>query len=481
MRNIPMAAAFAAALALSLPGCGGGGGGGSSSQGPGPQPPGPAGHYRTDGLPAPLAADVRHMPIYRDDSRILVGVDQTASALRSLPTVAERGNFDIRYGRLNDGNGRAAVAAYLEDADGRHEPPLQRYVQGPEVRVFGSASARDTSRLLAAVRLVNAALPEWARMTVGTPLPGETGTDDFDDRGRLAFPAGTPGNTIFVEFLPCAEFFRGCGRYSGYAWRRWSTPPNALLHSYIQFNTDSSAAGDERRATIVLAHEIIHALGREGHADPRFHTIMEGNHGATSAQGIPQPLSLLYPIDREALRALYSALEPGDGPMDLGSWSSSALYVAGETGHAAFGVVLRNGYAEPWAHGRLPAMELADNAGLTGSAVWRGALLGLTPDAAVVEGDARIGVDLAIMTGQADFTGLETWGPDVPPGARGTGETWLDGDLGYAIAVRGNTFRETGASADAGRLTGVFTGPAHEGAAGTLERSDLTAAFGASR
>ena len=39
--------------------------------------------------------------------------------------------------------------------------------------------------------------------------------------------------------------------------------------------------------------------------------------------------------------------------------------------------------------------------------------------------------------------------------------------------------RETGG--DAGRLTGLFTRAAHEGAAGTLERSDLTAVLGASR
>ena len=31
---------------------------------------------------------------------------------------------------------------------------------------------------------------------------------------------------------------------------------------------------------------------------------------------------------------------------------------------------------------------------------------------------------------------------------------WLDGDLGYTIAARGNTFRETGG--DDGRLTGIF-------------------------
>ena len=55
----------------------------------------------------------------------------------------------------------------------------------------------------------------------------------------------------------------------------------------------------------------------------------------------------------------------------------------------------------------------------------------------------------------------------------------LEGDLAYTIAVSGNTFRETGG--DDGRLTEIFTGQDDEGATGTLERPDLTAAFGTTR
>ena len=106
-------------------------------------------------------------------------------------------------------------------------------------------------------------------------------------------------------------------------------------------------------------------------------------------------------------------------------------------------------------------------------------MLGFTPQREAVVGDAEIGVNLGTLRGNADFTELERWSAGVAPGAAGTGRQWLDGDLGYLIAVDGNTFRETGG--DAGRLTGIFTGHNHEGAAGTLERADLTAAFGASR
>ena len=77
------------------------------------------------------------------------------------------------------------------------------------------------------------------------------------------------------------------------------------------------------------------------------------------------------------------------------------------------------------------------------------------------------------MLGTADFTGLEQWAADAAPGAAGTGATWHDGDLSYAIAVRGNTFVQTGG--DDGTVTGAFFGLAHEGMGGVLERDDLSA------
>ena len=143
------------------------------------------------------------------------------------------------------------------------------------------------------------------------------------------------------------------------------------------------------------------------------------------------------------------------------------MRVADENAVAAFGVIHRNGFAQAWAHGVAPDVDLADGP-LTGTVRWSGELLGLTPAAARVYGDAEVLVRLSTLRGTAVFDNLE---------ARGV--TWGDGDLHYRIAVEGNTFRETGG--DAGTLTGIFVGRNHEGAAGTLEREDLAAAFGAER
>ena len=115
--------------------------------------------------------------------------------------------------------------------------------------------------------------------------------------------------------------------------------------SYIQFHRGANSYGDRRRetrqGTILLAHEPMHALGIDGHLSPSFDTIMEGTADIhDTAQGIRQPMSLLYPVDREALQALYGRLENGDSPALLGPWSSTSLHVHGNGQHAGFGVAL---------------------------------------------------------------------------------------------------------------------------------------------
>lgn len=477
---------------LSLAACGGGGGGGQ----PGtmqperpvmpdrdvtrlPFPYTPSGHHRTDGLPVPAAADAKHMPIYRDGRNLFVGVDQgtkatdyftfngqissfvRSSGLANLPAVGERGNIEVRHGRLSDGAGRAAVVAYLSDAS-RGFRSIPRWQSLPEVRLVGVSTATERQRLIAAVQLVNAALPEGAKLTVGaSSLERSSGID--------------------VEFVDCWGARHTCGGGTAAA----STPTrisNAgdgerMEDAHVYFSRETYSYGDERQTVILLAHELMHALGITNHPSPDFVTIME-NTGAihhTEHDGQPQPLSLLYSVDREALRILYGELDIGDGPEDLGPWNANSTHLAGNGPHANFGVALRNGYAEPWATGPEPRITLAGNPALSGTVTWEGALVGFSGQNPV-EGDAEIGVNLATLTGTADFTELEYWDSRYVD-CIDCGTTWGDGDLGYTIAVSGNTFRETGG--DAGRLTGIFTGRSHEGAAGTLERADLTAAFAA--
>ena len=196
----------------------------------------------------------------------------------------------------------------------------------------------------------------------------------------------------------------------------------------------------------------------------------------------------LFPLDRAALLAAYGRLDPGTQPDELtaenlGAWTDRSFHLRGDVdfpgGQATFGVASSNGLIQPWASGPTPWTNLADNRVLPGSATWNGALLGITSSLETVAGDARLFVRLRNLNGRIDFTGLEKWGVNEAPGEAGSGTTWDDGDLGYTIEVRGNTFIQTGG--DDGKVTGAFFGVAHEAMGGVLERADLAAGFGGKR
>ncbi len=460
-----------------------------------PFPYTPSGNYNIDGLPRLAVEDARQMPVYQDRDRLLVGVDQGARYIdtftvsdvgdpdfsihrigrdlaSTLQVVGMRGDFEIRHGRLSDGVGEQVVSAYLAEAV---NGVVQRYGSPPLLRIIGPASAFDMDRTIRAVQLVNAALPEGARVQVVSPAPGFSLRDNVSEGGYFQGPGETRENAIDVEFVPENKYRRG--EHSAAV--TWGWPVGQ--YAYIQFNMGANSYSRDHEAVTLLAHEIMHALGVSSHVSAIFASIMEGTGAIHHAEqdGVRKPLSLLYPVDREALQALYGRLDRGDDPTDFGPWEATTLRIDGNGPHANFGVALRNGYAEPWAYGLRPTTTLANNRSLSGSATWTGALLGLTPSAESVAGDAEVGVNLATMRGTAQFTALESWTARSAPSGVGSGTQWLDGDLAYTISVRGNSFKQTGG--DTGILTGIFVGRSHEGAAGTLERSDLTAAFGASR
>lgn len=435
-------------------------------------------HYSISDLPDQEYSDVKHQPIYHDHypvRRLFVGVDQgtgfTTGYIRELPVVGKYKGTEIRYGRNNYGKSRDEVTSFIDDAI--DEYPVGRWTRAPDVRILGTPTQQETNRVISAVRIVNTALPPEYKMTVGPPLPVDTYNYDSGI---------TRDGTILVQFNSDAEAYApGAGGvtfiYPNPNERhRGTLANNEVKSAFIEINTDAPVYNDptDRRNTILIAHELMHALGLYGlgHADWRkYRTIIEVGQGVyfDYQQGKDQPLSLLWPIDRAGLRALYR-LDINSSPYSLGAWNSTVIHLHGNREHTGFGVAYRNGYIEPWAYGYMPDIELAQNRSLRGNVTWRGTLLGFTPSAHPVIGDAAVRVNMGSLTGRADFTNLHT--------AR-TNSTWGDGDLGYSIRVRGNTFKHTGG--DAGILTGIFVGYSHEGAAGTLERSDLTAAFGGER
>ena len=423
-----------------------------------------------------------------------MGADVAAPA-DALAQTAIHGDTRVSHGTVQDGVGAAELIAYLEadstppesgeDEDGMPpvtiiEAPLLRFrADPPTVYVADGTPLALVDETVRAVQAINAALPQSWQLKFS---PDPATADNID----------SPEGKILVRFALQIEWPRGIGSPTGkdvgVALPTYGAVPTGDPAVPVRFEIvagrvfvdHTQTEGLERLG--VIAHEIIHLLGR-GHVDPvRFPetiTVAGGSEKLTE--------HILHPLDREALLAAYGHLGPdtlpGDIATELGDWADTSLHVRGaldiEGGEVAFGAALRNGLTQPWATGPAPGSTFEDTTARSGSVNWTGRLIGLTPGAETVAGAAALSVDLATMLGTADFTGLEQWATDAAPGAVGTGAMWSDGDLRYAIEVRGNTFVQTGG--DDGTVTGAFFGPAHEGMGGVLERADLSAGFGGKR
>ena len=404
--------------------------------------------------------DARHMPVWTTRDALIVGIHPDAAV--SLPDAGSRGDTALRYGTRDDGTGRGRLAAFISDLvedNGDKQARVSRFPSPPVVRVVGPATDAERDGAIRAVQLLNAALPDNWKLDV-----------EFSPDRRRPTPSMGPDvpGEIILAFYADNEWQHG--DWLGYA----DTAGLGAGNVGIRRNRDGAHVN-----TDVILHEIVHLIANVHHVEG-FRSIMN----VMSIRGFST-------IDREFLHVLLTRLEHGDNPADFGPWDSTATYIHGSNGHAAFGVAMRgtpdNRYFEPWGSGWNPdhyqggASSPALNPDLSGTVAWNGTLVGFTPGENPVVGNAELRVNIPNLTGRADFTGLEQWDAGTAPGSAGSGDMWGDGNLSYRLDITGNRFRDGAGSADDGRLTGAFVGFNHEGVTGTLVRDDLTAAFGATR
>ena len=422
----------------------------------------------------------------------------------------------VSTGRTYDGARATRIAEYvIPHIDDKWEPQgyanepssdfpgLASFPGQPVLRLAEGTSGEHTAYALHAAALINSTLPHDKRILIGPEAPPLVGVDAIPDGqifvdfvAKSDWVPSSEGSAINSpsvswEWVPrrddcttpvdCAAAAEEAAEASarGEEAGRWKIKGMRASHVWI----DPDAFHTQAELVRVLVHEMLHALGLRGHAFvEQFPESVLRNVWATI---LPTDVHLPE-IDADGLLAIYTRLAPGAEPETLSAtslepWENESLRMHGELVApvgAAFGVAFRNDLARPWAFGLEPLSPIAENQELHGNATWDGALLGFTPKGSSVAGDAEITVDLGPLTGRADFTDLEERSSPKWQDA-GQWSMWGDGDLGYTIAVSGNTIRETGG--DEGVLTGAFVGRQHEGAVGTLERSDLSAAFGGSR
>ena len=396
----------------------------------------------------------------------------------------------VSIGRTRDGAKATRVVEYVTShVDDKREsqghtiepasdtPGLASFPSQPLLRLASGTSDEHIAYVLHAAALINSTLPHNKRILIGPEAPPLVSVDTI------------PDGEIFVDFaaksdwIPSSEESAKTSASYIYGWdptsQRLEIKGMRASHVWV----DPDAFDSQVEFIRVLVHGMLHALGLRGHAFvDQFPESVLRNAWSTilpTDNHVPE-------IDADGLLAIYARLAPGTeletlSETSLSPWENNSLRMHGELNTpdgAAFGVAFRNDFARPWASGPEPLSPIAENQNLRGSATWDGALLGFTPTGRSVAGDAKIAVDLASLTGRADFIGLAEWSSPKWQDAAGRWTMWGDGDLGYTFAVRGNVFRETGG--DHGILTGIFVGRQHEGAVGTLQRHDLSAAWGVS-
>ena len=422
----------------------------------------------------------------------------------------------VSTGRTYSGARAARIAEYVTPhIDDKWEPQgytdeptvdtpgLASFPSQPVLRLAEGTSDEHAAYALHAAALINSTLPHNKRILIGPEAPPLVSVDqvpngqifvDFaaksdwipSSEGSAAMTSTSyaweriPDDTGCLTAVDCAvlEDLRKARDAEREAWDRLKIASMRAAHVWV----DPDAVETQVEFVRMLVHEMLHALGLRGHSfvDDFPDSILRNVYSTFLPTDNHVPM-----IDADGLLAAYARLSPGAGPDSLSAdsltpWENESFRMHGQLDtpeKAAFGAAFRNGLARPWASGPEPFSPIGQNENLRGDVAWNGALLGFAPDGSPIAGEAKLTVDLGSLTGRADFTELEEYSSPKLQDA-GYWSTWEDGDLGYNIAVSGNTIRETGG--DEGILTASFVGKQHQGIVGILERHDLSAAFGAS-
>ena len=234
-----------------------------------------------------------------------------------------------------------------------------------------------------------------------------------------------------------------------------AAPISNRLDDGVVVVLDEEEIGRSRQTYFeVFFHEMIHALGLMGH-------VPSGSYGSDELMD-----NSAYRV-RRAKPHHYLALTNHYSPDTFGGWEGDFEELERATGHIVYTVRLFNDKLPLPFYG-IPRWSYEDSmtgthpSTLRGSSSWRGGLVGYTSAERFVEGTSALDYHFGANRLSADFTwdgGGSARYPRVEVGSLG---------LLYAQDPMGTS-------------NGLFFGPDHDYVGGSLDRIDVTAAFGAER
>ena len=310
-----------------------------------------------------------------------MGRSATASALRRRLPISRRTH--LSYGSPDGADGT--------DVQVLPDGLVVRFAaMPPTVRVAEGTPAALTDETVRVIQAINAALPrEWQIRFSPEPLAADTPAPaDGEILITFAAQADWPSEAVppVDEGIGLAE-----PRYGIAPTADPAVPWSIEIVAGRVWVDPSQTGGQERLG--VIAHELIHLLGRN-HVDPgRFPALPHGGgrqRRAVRTHSAPAR-------SRGAAGGVRPARSRQPRPTVLrkisGPWSDISMHVRGalgtEGGEIAFGAALRNGLSQPWAAGPTPNSDLEDNTALSGNVHWSGRLLGFTPRAETVAARRR--------------------------------------------------------------------------------------------
>ena len=329
-------------------------------------------HLSSPVLPMQEPTHAAQAPVLDLDNVLHVGA-AAAPAVDALPPAARHGGASVHHGELPNAVTRAELVAYLhEDATsyvrtgveaGSAEQPfpdgllLRFAVDPPIVCVAEGTPPELLDEAVRVVQILNMALPRDWQIGFGDE-PGPAGTAEPGPSEIIIAFAAQEDWPEEVRPPEGEDIGLALPRYGLYATGDPDRPFNLEITGGRIWIDPTRTEGDERLG--VIAHELIHVLGRE-HPDPaRFpNSIMVAGGGDGPTEHI------LHPLDRAALLAVYSRVEPGGTPdaIDLaGRWADTSTHIYGvlglPAGEVAFGGLSRTASYYPGLPAQRPTPHL---------------------------------------------------------------------------------------------------------------------------
>ena len=269
-------------------------------------------------LPMQEPTHAAQAPILELDGIRHVGA-AAAPPTDALPPAINHGAVFVRHGELPNPVTSAQLVAYLHDdalayvragAEAGNDEQLfpdgllLRFAADPPlVRVADGTPAELVDEAVRVVQLLNMALPRDWQIGFGDE-PGTAGTTDPGPSEIIIAFAAQENWPAEVRPPEGEDIGLALPSYELYATGDPDRPFNLQITGGRIWIDPMRTEGDERLG--VIAHEIIHVLGR-AHPDPaRFpDSIMVAGGGDGPTEHI------LHPLDRTALFAVYSRVDPG--------------------------------------------------------------------------------------------------------------------------------------------------------------------------